>query len=76
MSNNKMCQIWLHHVLVLFLVQVPVLTETLDVALTKVRWGPNGQLLAVSDVEGVIHIYEVGEVIISVTIQIVLIVCR
>ena len=35
----------------------------LDSALSRVRWSPNGQVLAVGDIEGVIYIYEAGEVI-------------
>ena len=42
--------------------KVPILTEVLDTALSKVQWSPNGQLLAVGDIEGTIHIYEAGEV--------------
>lgn len=41
---------------------MPILTEGLDIALSKVSWSPNGLLLAVGDVDGNIHIYEAGEV--------------
>lgn len=41
--------------------EVPILTEMLDTALARVRWSPNGQVLAVGDIEGVIYIYEAGE---------------
>lgn len=46
----------------LFVCQIPILSEVLDTALSKVQWSPNGQLLAVGDVEGTIYIYEAGEV--------------
>ena len=42
--------------------QVPILTEQLDHALCKLSWAPSGQLLAVGDVDGVLHIFEAGEV--------------
>jgi dynein intermediate chain len=42
--------------------EVPILTEVVDVALAKVQWSPNGQLLAAGDVEGSLYIYEAGEV--------------
>ena len=42
--------------------QVPLLTEQLDVALSKLRWCSTGHLLACGDTEGRVHIFEAGEV--------------
>ena len=44
------------------LLQVPILSEGLDCALSKCRWSPNGHYIACGDVEGKVHVYEAGEV--------------
>ena len=46
----------------LSLSQVPLLTEQLDVAMSKLRWCSTGHLLACGDTEGRVHIFEAGEV--------------
>ena len=42
--------------------QIPILSESLDVCLSKLHWAPNGHHVAVGDCEGKVHIYEAGEV--------------
>ena len=42
--------------------QVPILSESLDVCLSKVHWSPSGHHLACGDSEGRVHIFEAGEV--------------
>ncbi len=46
----------------------------MDCALSKVQWSHNGQLLAVGDIEGTIHIYEAGEVSSYILIDIAIII--
>ena len=41
---------------------MPILTEQLDHALCKLSWAPSGQLVAVGDVDGALHVFEAGEV--------------
>ena len=41
---------------------MPILTEQLDHALCKLSWAPSGQLVAVGDVDGTLHVFEAGEV--------------
>lgn len=42
--------------------QVPILSEALDVCLSKLHWAPTGHHVAVGDCEGKVYIYEAGEV--------------
>lgn len=42
--------------------EVPILSEALDVCLSKLHWAPTGHHVAVGDCEGKVYIYEAGEV--------------
>lgn len=42
--------------------QIPILSEALDICLSKLHWAPTGHHVAVGDIEGKVHIYEAGEV--------------
>lgn len=41
---------------------MPILSEALDVCLSKLHWAPTGHHVAVGDCEGKVYIYEAGEV--------------
>ena len=45
-----------------FAVQVPILTENLDTALSKLCWAPTGHHLVTGDCEGRVSVFEAGEV--------------
>ena len=42
--------------------QVPLFSENLGTALSKLCWSPNGHYLACGDIEGKVHLFETGEV--------------
>ena len=45
-----------------FLFKEPILSESLDVSLSKLAWAPSGHHIACGDIDGRVYIYEAGEV--------------